>query len=177
MSPGSGRVTQNGKVVSQTHMKIIVQINIVVAIRGLITFWSVMEVWHREVQTWTESTWPRSSWSWSTWSSSLGMSSSSTATCSTRPPRTWVTWEDGQWSVPTTQGGISYQVKLPHLLFIFRDNDPVFSHHHPNYHPLTKVDNGAIIRCTNTKSKIDKEYLNPLNDFSVNDKNKEMIVH
>jgi len=58
-----------------------------------------------------------------------------------------------------------------------RDNDPVFSHHHPNYHPLTKVDNGAIIRCTNTKSKIDKEYLNPLNDFSVNDKNKEMIVH
>ena len=38
MSPGSGRVTQNGKVVSQTHMKIIVQINVVVAIRGLITF-------------------------------------------------------------------------------------------------------------------------------------------
>ena len=53
---------------------------------------------------------------------------------------------------------------------IVRNNNPVFSHHHPQYHPLEKVDNQAILDCSNKVSSVDKDYFNPENDFSVKDK-------
>ena len=53
---------------------------------------------------------------------------------------------------------------------IFRNNNPVFSHHHPRYHPLQKVERDAVLRCDNTLSTVDKDYFDPNNDFSVKDK-------
>ena len=53
---------------------------------------------------------------------------------------------------------------------IVRKNNPVFSHHHPQYHPLEKVDNQAILDCSNRVSTRAKDYFNPENDFSVKDK-------
>ena len=53
---------------------------------------------------------------------------------------------------------------------MLRNNNPVLSHHHPQYHALEKVERDAVMTCDNTVSTVHKEYFDPSNDFSVKDK-------
>ena len=46
-----------------------------------------------------------------------------------------------------------------------KKNNPVLQHHHPFYHPLHMVANKAILEC-NTKSTVDKAFLDPNRDYS-----------
>lgn len=47
------------------------------------------------------------------------------------------------------------------------DNDPVYKHHHPNYTPLSKVPNSAILECTNFTDFTGKEFMDPTKDATV----------
>lgn len=44
------------------------------------------------------------------------------------------------------------------------DNDPILKHHHPNYIPLEKVPNSAILECTNFSDFSGKELMDPKMD-------------
>ncbi|XP_064616482.1 L-proline trans-4-hydroxylase-like [Liolophura sinensis] len=49
-----------------------------------------------------------------------------------------------------------------------KSNDPVYKHHHPNYTPMTKVPNSAIIECTNLGEDMSgKDFLDPSTDKTV----------
>jgi len=47
-----------------------------------------------------------------------------------------------------------------------RSNDPIFQHHHPNYHPLNIVDNSEILKCERYDSTEEKRWANPERDTS-----------
>lgn len=47
------------------------------------------------------------------------------------------------------------------------DNDPVYKHHHPNYTPLHKVPNSAILECTNFADFSGKDFMDPSQDKTV----------
>ena len=46
-------------------------------------------------------------------------------------------------------------------------NNPLRKHHFAQYHPLNKVQDSAIIKCSNKKSTIVKQYFNPQDDKSI----------
>lgn len=46
------------------------------------------------------------------------------------------------------------------------DNDPIYKHHHPNYTPLDKVEDSAIMDCQNFTDMLGKEFLDPNNPES-----------
>ena len=51
-----------------------------------------------------------------------------------------------------------------------KKNNPVWQHHHPQYHPLEKVDNSMILQCSNGISTVDKGYFHPKDDVSIRQK-------
>lgn len=46
-------------------------------------------------------------------------------------------------------------------------NDPVIVHHHPQYTPLHKVPNSAILDCTNFTDMTGKDFMDPKNDKTI----------
>lgn len=57
------------------------------------------------------------------------------------------------------------------------DNDPVYKHHHPNYTPLHKVPNSAILECTNFNDFTGKEFMDPKGDKTVRAKMVDSGYH
>jgi len=51
-----------------------------------------------------------------------------------------------------------------------RKNNPTKEHHHPQYHPLVKVEDSALMTCNNLRSTTDKWYFNPEEDVSIRQK-------
>lgn len=58
-----------------------------------------------------------------------------------------------------------------------RDNDPVIPHHHPNYTPLHKVPNSAVLECTNIKDWSGKDLMDPSMDKTVRSDLKKTGFH
>ncbi|CAL4127155.1 unnamed protein product, partial [Meganyctiphanes norvegica] len=54
-------------------------------------------------------------------------------------------------------------------------NDPYKEHHHPKYTPLVKVDNSALLECTNIEKLEGKWFLNPTKENKYVDDDKQMI--